>query len=297
MSDLAHEPSLTRSSDGTAIAARVMGGGAGIPLLVANGIGAGLSIWRSVLARHAAERTLVTWDHRGLHGSGLPVDDRLEPARHAEDALAALDHAGVARCVVAAWSSGGRIALEIAGNHPERVAGLILVCAGYGQPLTRLLHLEAGPLLPRVAGLAKPFAGSLQSLFGRFVARPEIAGLVRQSGFVGASADTSALVELLQDLARCDARTLLAAYEAVSGAPAPGSLARISLPALVIAGDRDRFSTLAMMRDVAAKLPAARLEVYEGATHFLPIESPARLAADIRTFCAQVEDGSSAVTS
>lgn len=283
--DLDHEPQVIRSLDGTPIAVRHMGEGPGMPLLVANAVGANLAPWRSVLRPLAAEGPIVTWDLRGTYGSGEPPNARFGPGAHAEDAIAAMDHLGIERFVLTSWSSGGRIALEIAHRHPDRVAALALVSAGYGYPLTRLLrYVELPSLLPRAAGLAKLFAHPLQGVFRNLVARPELAGLVRQSGMISASADIGALVELAQGVASCDLRALLTSYEEVVGDPAPRLLRGIVSPTLLVVGDKDRFTPRRMIDEMLEELPDASLVTYPGATHFLPVEQPASLARDLSCF-------------
>ena len=42
------------------------------------------------------------------------------------------------------------------------------------------------------------------------------------------------------------------------------------------------------MEETAAAIPGARLEVYERATHYLPIEYPARLSDDLGSFLADL---------
>jgi hypothetical protein len=39
-----------------------------------------------------------------------------------------------------------------------------------------------------------------------------------------------------------------------------------------------------MQYEMAEHIPLSRLEVYERATHYLPMEFPARLSHDMRTF-------------
>jgi pimeloyl-ACP methyl ester carboxylesterase len=277
-----------RSFDGTRLAATRFGSGVGSPLLVVNAIGATPAVWRAALGSIEPERPILCWDHRGLHGSSAPASERLDPAAHAEDALAVLDHFEVARAVAVSWSNGGRIALELVHRYPERVAALAMVCGGYGGGLDRVVrHLDPAGLLPALAGVAKQFAPLVQSSLRALVSRPEIAGLVRQSGLVGVTADTAAIVERLRALAECDARTLLASYEAVAGDAAPQLFGDIHVPVLLVAGGRDPFARVAVAEEMAHSLPTARLEVYEGATHFLPLEFPARLGEHLRQFFAE----------
>jgi pimeloyl-ACP methyl ester carboxylesterase len=282
---LDHDVDMVRSFDGTVLAVRVMGEGDRLPVVIANGIGATLAVWRRTIYDLAAERAIVTWDHRGLFDSKPPASDRLDAAAHAEDAIAAADHAGLDRFALASWSSGGPIALQVAHRHPDRVAALVLVNAGYGHPAGRLLrHFELTSALPMLAGVAKHFSSRLQGPFRAFVSRPTIAGLVRQSGLVGPTADIPAVVDLLQGMASCDLRNLLAVYEEVAGESNAAVLVSIQAPTLLVAGSKDPFTPGSMLREMERALPDARLEVYERATHYLPLEHPARLREDMREF-------------
>jgi 3-oxoadipate enol-lactonase len=277
------EPSFARSFDGTMIAVRDVGAGE-LPLLIVTAVGAGLSVWKRPLQEISEDRRVVSWDLRGLFESDRPESGRLDPGAHANDAMAAVRSLGIGRFHVAAWSSGGRIALELAAEYPERVASLALVNAGYGHSLARLLKLDLASLLPTLAGIGKRFAGPLQGAFRTFVSRPEIAGLVRQSGMTAATADTASLVELLRGMASCDTRALLATYQAVAGDSAPQIARRIAAPTLLIAGEHDQFTPLDVTEELLSNLERSRLEVYADATHYLPIEHPDRLAKDLEAF-------------
>lgn len=280
---------VIRSFDGTLLAARCSGTGEGSPLLICNAVGANQAPWKRALVDVERDRRVVSWDMRGLLGSGPPASDRLDPGAHAEDAVAVLDHYDADRVVIASWSNGSRIALELATRYPERVAALIIVCGGPGWNLRRVLrHRDLFAVLPTIAGVAKHFGASLQAPLRAFVSRPEMAGLVRQSGLVAATADTPLLLELLRGVADCDLSMLLATFEAVAGDWAPELARSIEAPALLIAGEKDTFTQLRLISDLADAIPDARLVVYDRATHYLPIEYPARLSDDLRKFVAEV---------
>lgn len=273
---------MVRSADDTLIATCKTG--QGTPVLLCNGVGANLALWRPVLDRMSDDHAVITWDMRGMFGSGSPPPDKIGPADHAEDALAAARAWGADRFNLVGWSSGGRIALEVAAKAPEAVAGLALVCAGYGHPLGALLKLDLTALLPRLAGIGRNLAVPLHGVLKRFLVRPEVVGLVRQSGAIGASADTTAFIAFLQGLSEVEPRLLFRTYHAVSGDPAPHLLERVEAPTLVIAGDSDRFTSPAITSEIVTTIAGARLETYLEATHYLPIEHPGRLAADLTDF-------------
>lgn len=285
MSPLSPSTSAVRSFDGTELAAHSFGSGDTTPLLLVNAIGPDLSPWRCVIEELEPVRRMISWDLRGLHGSDKPRSERIDAAAHAEDAIAVLDDAGVTRFALATWSTGTRIALEIAARYPERVQGLVVVSGGFGRGFRGLFRsLEISSVFPFGAGIAKHFATALEGPFRSFVRRPEIAGVVRQSGIIGPTANIELLVEVLQSLADSDLRTLFTIYEEVVGDADPAVLQQVQAPTLLVTGKRDRFTTPAMVDYMYTRLPAAEKVVYEKASHFLPLEYPERLAADISAF-------------
>ena len=108
-----------------------------------------------MLLIHAGVATLRMWDpqisrsRRSITSSGsIPADTakprpRTSRSPTGTDALALLDHLGIVRATVIGCSRGGRIALDIAVEHPERVAGLVTIGSGpAGFPETELTERE-----------------------------------------------------------------------------------------------------------------------------------------------------------
>ena len=283
--NLEHEVDHVNSFDLSLIAARRMGADEGTPLLIASAVGANLAVWKRTLLNLARARPIVTWDLRGLGDSGSARSQRVDASAHAEDGVAVADSYGFERFHLAGWSTGARIALEIAHRYPEKVASLTLVCGGYGYSITSgLRHLEVASALPMLSGVGKHFASYLGAAFRGLTGRAELAGLIRQSGMVGPTADTSALVDMVRSMGDSDTRTLLETYEAVAGDSAPELLGQIEPSTLLIAGERDPFTPRRVMQVMEERIPGATLTIYERATHYLPIEFPARLAVEMDSF-------------
>ncbi len=83
--------------------------------------------WKFQIPYFARHGRVVTFDRRGNGRSDRPLDVGAYDRRAAVgDALAVLDKAGAQRVVVVSWCGAGDD-LILAVEHPERVAGLVLI--------------------------------------------------------------------------------------------------------------------------------------------------------------------------
>lgn len=103
------------------------------PLLLTHGYGQSARMWDRNVEALAADRLVISWDLRGHGTSEAPAD----PSSYThvaclEDMRALLDEAGAERAVLCGQSLGGFLSLRFALEHPQRVAGLVLVDAGPG---------------------------------------------------------------------------------------------------------------------------------------------------------------------
>jgi pimeloyl-ACP methyl ester carboxylesterase len=109
------------------------GGGEGSAVLLAHGLTATRRyvVMGSTALQRAGHR-VISYDARG-HGVSSPAAD---PSAYGypelgRDMLAVLDAAGVSRAVLAGASMGAHTLLWLALQHPERVAGLVVITPAY----------------------------------------------------------------------------------------------------------------------------------------------------------------------
>jgi|HubBroStandDraft_1064217.scaffolds.fasta_scaffold10732_3 2-succinyl-6-hydroxy-2,4-cyclohexadiene-1-carboxylate synthase len=228
--------------------------------------------WSEVAADLARDHAVLSPDAPS-HGSlaTAPAADLPSAAR----AVSALG--GVA--TYAGYSMGGRICLQLALDLPDLVERLVLVSAAAGieDPGERAARRASDELLARrLDAVDAGGAGlGLDAFLDEWLAGPLFAHLsAEQSG---------------RDARRANTTGGLAASLRTIGtgsmAPLWGRLSDLAMPVLLVAGALDtRF--VAAAEQMAARIPAATLEVVPGAGHAVPFERPGAFAGLVRRFVA-----------
>ena len=261
------------------------------PVVLCDGIGCDGFVWR-YLRRDLAPRRVLHPHYRGHGRSQAPRDPtRVAIADLADDVIAILDDAAVARAVICGHSMGVQVALETWRRHPDRVAGLILACGAPSHPLRTFRGARTlEDVLPTVEKLLvrapRMINGLTRALLPTRLALT-IAGRVEINR---ALIDPDAFMPYLEAMARMDVRVFLAMLAAAGGHSSDDWLAEIDVPVLVVAGARDGFTPPARSREMAAAIAGAELLEIEDGTHTAPIERPALVDQTVVEFLARRVD-------
>ena len=100
--------------------------GSGEPLVLIGGLASDLSETEWLTTWCAQTHRVLAFDNRGAGRTDKP-DAPYSIARMADDTNALMAAVGMSHAIVLGVSMGGRIALDLALEHPDRVARLILV--------------------------------------------------------------------------------------------------------------------------------------------------------------------------
>ena len=239
-------------------------------LLIHAGV-ASLRMWDPIIPSLEGDHHVIRFDTRGFGGTRAadgPYSDR-------DDARALLDHLGVAEATVIGASRGGRIALDLALETPERVSGLVLVAgaiSGFPEvPLTQAEQTLSDQL--DEAEAAEDWL-RLADLEVRFWCL----------GPARAVADVDPeFVRLAHELNRANA-----AHAAEQPAPVPldppayGRLGELDFPALVTVGAHDVSPALRWFEYARDGIPGAEHDVFAGSAHLPSLERPAEFAGRLR---------------
>ncbi|MDX6769409.1 MAG: alpha/beta hydrolase [Elusimicrobiota bacterium] len=248
-------------------------------VLFTHGMGAWSGLWGLALGSACREVRCVAVDQSPFGYSQRPADSSYDRGASARRLWALADSLGAEKVSIVGHSFGGGAAAEAALLHPERVRRLVLIAPALGLGAPPAAPGVAGALLkrPAVARLvvAATLANPLLQRRGlaRFMADPSratpaMAAVLRRplysKGFVAGLADW--LPRFL-----FDAETGLSAD--------PKSYARLTMPTLLVWGDRDTTTPLPQGEALKALIPGSRLEILPGIGHMPQLESPAAVQA------------------
>jgi 3-oxoadipate enol-lactonase len=100
--------------------------GRGAPLLLVAGRAVDHNIWNLIRGDFEKRYRVIVYDQRGTGQSDKPQQPPYSTEGFARDAVAVLDHAGVARAHVFGASMGARVGQWLGINHGERLGALVL---------------------------------------------------------------------------------------------------------------------------------------------------------------------------
>jgi len=233
--------------------------GTGDPLLLIMGLGATHDLWHRVVPMVAPRYRTILLDNRGAGKSDAPAGPYTIP-QMADDALAVLDVAGVARARVFGASMGGMIAQELALAHPERVHSLILGCTACGGTHVVLADREVGAALAARATLppAESIRLTVPYIYDASTSRDRVEEDV-----------------LLRIRTAISNEAFAAQYQGIrSWAGTHERLPQLKMPVLVIHGETDRLVPPENGHIVARAIPQAELVMLPNASHIFFTDQP-----------------------
>jgi pimeloyl-ACP methyl ester carboxylesterase len=239
------------------------GGGVLRPALVLiHGAGGDHLFWPPELRRLPGYR-VITLDLPG-HGK-TEGPGRQSVQDYARDVAEFIDLVSLSRAVFVGHAMGGAIALALALDYPDRVAGIGLISTGPSLPIPSAVIENAANRSTLPLAIK-----SLQELSFGSQTPGNLKGIV----FKRLSETRQTL--LLDDLLACDRFNLIDRLDA------------IRTPVLVVCGTEDKLTPIHFSEILSRQIPGAALQTVEGAGHMLVLEQPSRLAKLLSVFVATI---------
>ncbi len=241
------------------------------PVLMILGLSHRLPHWGRLPGLLAERLFAITWDCRGM-GRSERRDEPFTVGQEAGDAAAVLDAAGVDRAHVYGRSRGGMIAQEFARQFPARTAGVILSGTSHRGP---------------------GWVGSTEAVQRAMTITPDMSReqiFATQDEAMAAPGwrerDPEAFAyTLATDLEAPPRRFAVVRQQgALEGWSSYDWLPQLRVPALVICGQDDGMVPPENSRQIAGRIPGARLQLIPQCGHLDMLEKPEEVARLIFEF-------------
>jgi 3-oxoadipate enol-lactonase len=236
--------------------------GSGRPILLIHGFtNYGLS-WVPQLAAlvHSGYRVILP-DLRG-HGASSPATALCTVSDLAADMIDLLNHLDAGSVTLCGLSLGGMVALQMALDQPDRVAGIIVAnsrSSFTGPEMTAMVNAWVALFLQEDGPLKRLHATWPTLVKEEF----------RESAPGRAAFDAWARVlATVQGLSLCHVAQGMTQFDL------RGRLAAIRTPALVISGEHDRLFSPDQSREISGQIAGSRCSVIPGAGHLSSLDSP-----------------------
>lgn len=240
--------------------------GRGPTLVLIHGLGGDVRLWAPIINKLKNNFTLLAFDMRGSGKSAKP-EEAYTVEQMANDAASFIGQiCGKAVCVLGS-SMGGVVAMELAIRRPELVEKLVLVST---------LPSWHGPFPP---------TEDTQSLFRRTDVSPELLAAVFERIFGSKYKKKNSAKDYIDFRLSDDNPQPLYAYlnqlDAMETYGLNKNICSISVPTLIVAGNEDKVVPPQNASWLKENIPGARLKIFEGGGHMIPVEMPEQLAAEI----------------
>jgi 3-oxoadipate enol-lactonase / 4-carboxymuconolactone decarboxylase len=235
-------------------------------VMFANSLGTTLEMWDDQMPALRGRFRALRFDMRG-HGRSPAPPGPYTVDELADDALALLDHLGIARVIFCGLSLGGAVGMAIARRAPERLDRLVLCCTALEFGPAEQWHERAATA--RSQGMAAIAPGGMERWFTPD-ADPELV----------ARFDAMLRAQPVDGYAAC--------CEAIAALDLRGSLTDVDIATLTIAGADDPVTPPAKLDAIRAEIAGARGTVIDGGRHMVNAE---RAEPFTRTLLAFLREG------
>jgi pimeloyl-ACP methyl ester carboxylesterase len=208
---------------------------------------------------HSLSKTwrTIAYDHRGTGATIAPVES-ISIEAMVDDLFTVMDHMDVEKCVLAAESAGGIVAVTAVLQQPERFSGLVLVDA--------LLHnKDDNSDAAFIQGLKTNFHGTIGGFTDACVLETEVnSPEIRSWG--------------RKILARATPESAVRLLECTHGIDLRPQLSQIRISTLIIHGDEDVIVPPSDSEFMASQVQNSQLHIINGVGHVPTMTCPDKVA-------------------
>ena len=242
--------------------------GTGPVVMFVHSLGANTYMWKPIWKQLSERYCCIGVDCRG-HGKSS-YKGAFTVADVAADLNAVLDELEIKRVQLVGLSMGGPILLEMYAGRPGRIASLTIADGFYDNRATSA---------DRIKQTEDQIQGKTMLQFGHEYAKSRLQPATPK-------ADYDALAEAVSMVTP---KAYLDTVRAISTVGFQQHIAAISVPTLILFGDKESAPLQQQGRRMAELIPGAKLEVIPGAGHLSSVDQPAKFIEVVGGFLDSVK--------
>lgn len=248
--------------------------GHGPPLVLLHGFFGDSRVWRPQLESLSDAFDVVAWDGPGCGGSADPPET-FRISDYARCLAVFIRELKLDRPHVVGLSFGSTLALELCRQHPELPASLVLASAYAGWTGSLPADVVVQRQSQTIADLDR---------------RPEdVVAIYNVPGLLSETAPSQLVAENAAIMAGFHPAGMKTMVRALAEADLRDALPHITVPTLLLYGDRDVRSPVKIGEELHAQIPSSGLVVLAGAGHLNNVEAAERFNAEVRRFLLSVQ--------
>ncbi len=233
-------------------------------MVLIHGAGGNAHFWHRQIAALGADQSPIALDLPG-HGRSSGTDGLPTIEDYAEFVVAFMDALKLERAVIVGHSMGGAIAMQLALSHPDRVQALVFSATAAKFSITAaMVEALRGVMMGRAPQAFTTDAYSPRTIKENF-------DVIREGWM---------------EQIRTDPRVRYTDVVACTKVDLRDAIAKITGPALVLAGADDPAARPSDAELIAKKISGGGIEVIADAGHMIPHERPAEYNAALSRFVA-----------
>jgi len=242
------------------------GPASGVPIVFLHGVTDSWHSFEGVLPLLPSTCRAFALSQRG-HGDSSRPEHGYRFTDLSNDLLAFLDAMRIHRAIIVGHSMGASVAQRFAIDHADRVLGLVLMGAFASFAGPEFVDFVRSSIVPLTDPIAPAFAQEWQ--------QSTLAQRMDPAHFDTVVAET---MKVPSRVWRETFEGFLQTHDFTD------QLAGVSVPVLLMWGDRDAYTGRAAQDRLLEVVPHARLITYEGFGHALHWEDPARITSELMAF-------------
>ena len=283
-----------RSFDGTKIYFEVRG--EGDPLVLVYGIGCVMNHWVHQTKFFSKTHQVILFDYRAHHHSQVPANpDALTLDDLAKDLLFLLDHLEIPKAHFAGHSFGVQTLVRLYGMAPDRFSSLTFINGFVRNPLAGMFGSDlASRFFEYFRSGYELMPETLTALWKMAVQNPLSVQLSALAG--GFNLSLTALKDIqiyARGVATLDLSSFIKMFENMMHYDGTDVLGQIQIPTLVISGNRDSVTPVAIQEEIHRKIEKSQFLVVPYGSHCTQLDMPDLVNLRMNQFFEEISKASS----